>query len=465
MSLDDKLQVLMDNRKAVCAPSKARERMEKLFDEGTFTELGAFAKAGENGSGVITGCGYVAGCPVYAFSQDESVNSGAVGRVHGAKVAKLYDLAAKNGVPVVGIYDSNGANLNEGADALAAYGDMLSAASALSGVVPQISAVLGTCAGSAAMQACLADFVIMSKKAELFLTAPFVAKARGEGAEGAGTAANAVKSGAVQVVAKDDDEALEKVKTLVSLLPQNNLAAAPFVEYGEDAAAAAGSAADLDAVVQAVADTGSVFELSGDFGKNALTAFATVAGSSCGVVATRSAPLGVDECAKIARFVSICDSFALSVITFVDTEGFAPSSKAELAGAIRESAKLAHVYAEATCPKIAVVTGSAIGSAYIALAGKNAGSDMTFAWPTAVISALNPEAAATVLWSDRGVNPSELAEEYKATLGSPYEAAKGGYVDDIIDPADTRKALVDALEMFAGKRVSRLPKKHGNIPM
>lgn len=474
MSLESSMQRLAGQD---AAQTDARKRLNALFDPDTFVEIGAFVMAGDKAGGVITGYGYVDGNPVYAFAQDNTVDGGAVGRVHAEKIKKLYETAAKTGAPVVAVYDSKGARLNEGHDVLAGYGELLALSNNLSGVVPQISVVLGTCAGVSAMLACSADFVVMSEKAELFLTAPFVVEAAGEKTDGAGTAQNAMKSGVAHLVCADDAQAMEQTRRLLSLLPINNLSAAPMFEFEENEAGAQ-ALAEYQAVeekdpvkaLEAIADADSLLVVQDGFGTGSVTALGTLNGSAVGFAATAGKRLSADDCAKLARFVRTCDAFSLPVITLIDTDGFVPSAKEELAGSIRESAKLAHAYAEATCPKVAVITGDAFGPAYIALAGKGANADIVIAWPTAVISALNPEASVEILWQDRVAGAdkakrAELAEEYKQTLASPFEAAKGGYVDFIVAPESTRQTLSSVLDMLSGKRVSKMPKKHGNMPL
>ena len=476
MSLESKRQQLADFNVKASSDNDAKKRLTALFDPDTFVEMNAFAMTNDVSCGVITGYGYVDGNPVYAFAQDNSVDGGAVGRIHAEKIKKVYEMASKTGAPVVAIYDSKGARLNEGFDALAGYGDMLALSNNLSGVVPQIAVVLGTCAGVSAMLACGADFVVMSESAELFMTAPFVAKANGEAAEGAGTAAFAEKCGVAHLVCKDDQDALAQTRTLLSLLPINNLSMVPQFEYEEDVAGAdtllqyMAKEVCVCQAVKAIADASSVIVLQKEFGKGVFTALGTLAGSTVGFAGTKGEKLTADDSAKLARFVRTCDAFSIPVVTLVDTDGFVPSSKAELAGSIRESAKLAHAYAEATCPKIALITGDAVGSAYIALAGKGANADMVMAWPSAMISAMAPEAAVEILWHEKlaGVDKAgrkQLVEEYKDTLASPLEAAKNGYIDQIFEPDQTRAYLIGALDMLSGKRVSKMPKKHGNMPL
>lgn len=468
--MSDKAMSLADARKEATKATAARERLTSLFDSDSFVEVGTLVKTGCDGAGVITGYGLVEGSPVYAFSQDSTVKSGAVGAAQGSKIKKLYDLALKTGAPVVGIYDSNGASVDEGLDAMAAYGDMLCWSNNLSGVVPQVSLVLGVCAGSAALIAASADFVVMSEKAELFLTTGDVSSAS--------SAENAAKSGVAHLVEQDESAAIAAARRLLSMLPSNNLSAAPICDFsavsgGENALTAFSADidnADILEIAKNVVDDGSVVELQKDYsGCKAKVALATIAGSTVGVVAaSNSGVICSGGSSKIARFVAICDSFQIPVVTFVSCEGFAATPGHGFRGGIREVAKLAHVYAEATTPKIAVVVGKAYGSAYITLAGRGANADYTVAWPSATISALSPETAVAFMGGDKitaDKSRAEVEAEYAATEASAFAAAEKGHIDDVIDPAQTRAVILSAIDMLAGKRVSRLPKKHGNIPM
>ena len=327
--------------------SAARRRLAALFDDGAYTEVGSLSMEKESLASVITAYGYVNGSLVYAFSQDNTVNSGAVGTVHAQKIAKLYSLAAKTGRPVVGIHDSNGAFIDGTVDSLNAYGEMIGTAASVSGVVPQISVIAGVCAGSAAMLACSADFVVMTKDAELYV-AP----------NGKSTAADAAKAGTAAVVCDDDDAAISAAKELLRLIPENNLTAVPVYEYEENAFASGNTLSDT---VNNTADADSVTELYEGFGKASYTALATVAGSTAGIVATNKTKdkLTADDSAKIARFVRTCDAFGIPVITFVDTEGF--DGEGEPAGSVRNMTMLAGAYAEATTAKVTLVTGKAYG--------------------------------------------------------------------------------------------------------
>lgn len=467
--MSDKAMTLADARKEALKATAARERLTALFDPDTFAEVGALVKTGCDGAGVITGYGLVEGSPVYAFSQDSTQKSGAVGAAQGSKIKKIYELALKTGAPVVGIYDSNGAAVEEGLDAMDAYGEMLCWSNNLSGVVPQISLVLGVCAGSAALIAASADFIVMSEKAELFLTTGDV--------ESASNAANAAGSGVAHIVKKDDAEAISAARRLISLLPSNNLSAAPMCDFSavSDGGLALSSAAvnidgaDLFEIAKNIVDADSMVELQAEYSGSARVGLATIAGSSVGVVAASgSGTICSGGASKIARFVTICDSFQIPVITIVNCEAFAPVPDQGFRGGVREVAKLAHVYAEATTPKVAVVVGKAYGSAYITLAGRAANSDYTVAWPKATISALSPATAIAFLGGDRitaEVSRQQAEADYAANDASAYAAAAKGHIDDVIDPAETRSVIISALDMLAGKRMTTLPKKHGNIPM
>ncbi len=457
MSPANKLERLTQNLAQIDAASTARVRLAKLFDEGTFVEIDAFAKAMGDGDTVVSGYGTVDGSTVFAFAQDRAASSGAVDKVHADKIKKIYALATKTGAPVVGIYDSNGASLASPAETMAAYGELLALSNNISGVVPQVSVVLGPCVGSAALIAMGADFVVMSGKAELTLTPP-----------AQGSAQTAAETGVAHILANDEEGAIASARKIISLLPANNLAQAPVWDYAEaagagDVLAAAGediSKSTIAAVAGSIADDASIVELQAEFGKGAYAALATIGGQVVGISAAFGA-LASDECAKLARLVSICDAFSIPVVTLVHTAGFEAS-----ANGARDAARLAHVYAEATTPKVSLVVGEAYGSAYIALAGKGANADVAYAWPGAVISPLKPETAVAFLYSDRITaekNREAVESEYKDNEASPFAYAQCGQLDAVIDPAKTRATLLSALDMLASKRVSTLPKKHSNI--
>lgn len=446
----------------------ARKRLATLFDPDSFVELDAFMMAQENTAGVVAGYGLIEGGIVYAYSQDVTVNSGAINQAHAKKITKVYELAAKTGCPVVAIFDSNGAKLDEAGMMLSAYSEMLMWSNKLSGVVPQIAVILGTCGGASAMIASGADFVVMSEKAELFMTAPFVTKANGDKTIGAGSAENAAKAGVASVVCANDEACLNETRRLISMLPANNLSASPMFDYADNNSAAIDAEGCPKLMVEAIADADSTLELNKEYANGAYIFLATVAGVTTGFVATsKNNPLDSEACEKVARFVKICDAFNIPVITLVNTNGFEITADISM---VKKAAVLASAYAEATTAKISVITGKAFGPAYLALGAKNANADVTIAWPQAEISALAPETAVEFLWADRFEGTQDLqatrkalVEEYADTVASPFEAAKGGYIESVIAPEATRATVINMLDMLAGKRETTLPKKHKTI--
>ena len=450
--MSDSITTLEQLKAKVNTSGSARTRLTYLFDDGNFTELDTYLTAGSGLAGVITAFGYVEGNPVYAFSQDVDEKDGAMTSVQAEKIAKVYDLAAKTGVPVVGIYDSLGADVSNNGEALNSYGKLLMWASNLSGVVPQISVVAGTCSGCSAILAETADFTIVTEDAK-FYVAP---NGKDNYAE------IAAENGTASVVAKDDKEAVEKAKEILNKLPQNNLSPVPMYEFAEPSA---------NSGVEAVFDAESLTEISADYGKSAYTALATLGGATVGVISTDKTEdkLTADDCTKIARFVRTCDAYAIPVVTFVDTEGFEAD---ETAGAVKSMSMVAHAYAEATTIKVSVVTGKAYGAAFMALAGKGANADLTYALESAVISALNPVTAVEFLnhdalkgAKDLNAERNALADKYAKEQASAALAAAEGCVDGVIGTSEIRKTLVNSIEILAGKRLSRLPKKHSNIQL
>lgn len=439
MNMQDQLQKLSD-AVAGLEGSAARKRLLQLFDDGTFVEIDRLARDGDKPVAAVAGFGLVEGRPVYAYAQDRDVCDGAIGKAQASKIRKVYDLAAQNGAPVVSVFDSDGAKLNEGVDAMDAIADILLASNNLSGVVPQLAVVAGACVGSSAIVASAADVVIAAKDADYYLNP-------GDENE---TAA---------IVEEDADKAMESARQVLALLPDNNLAAPVIFEAESLTMASANTAAEA---LAAVADEDSLIRLYGAR-EGCATALARVGGVACGLVAMDEKKLSCCSASRVARFVRLCDSFSIPVVTFVDTAGFA---------CLKGAAKVSQAYAEATCAKLTVITGAAYGAAYIAVAGKSAGADAVLAWPGATILPLAPEAAIHLYWKDRlaGMkNPIEerkaLAEEYAASEGSALAAAASGYVSDVIDPTETKGRLAALLDMLAGKRVSRLPKKHSNIQL
>lgn len=460
--MSESLKTLAEIRAAANAASEARNRLTYLFDDGKFTELDPYAMTGSELSGVVTAFGYVGNNPVYAFSQDINVRKGAMTEAHAKKISKVFSLAAKTGVPVVGIYDSYGADVSDPSAALSAYGYLLSKVSNLSGVVVQIAVVAGTCAGCAAMLAESADLTIVTKNSELYVAANSDIK---------DFADNAAANGTACAVCDDDKAACELAKELICKLPQNNLSPVPMYEFDEPSAAGYDNAENL---VNSVLDADSAVELYPSYGKASYTALATLGGATVGVVATNKTQdkLASADCSKIARFVRLCDAFAVPVVTFVDTPGFEANDATEMQGAVKDMAKLAHAYAEATTIKLSVVTGKAYGPAFVALAGRGANADLVFATENATISALDPITAVEFLEhdelkgaSDLTAKRNELAEKYAKQNASAAIAAANGCVDNVVENSTMRAALIDAVEIMAGKRVTRLPKKHSNIQL
>ncbi len=444
------------------ASSKAVSRLTFLFDDGKFTEVGRFVKSGDALSGVITAFGYVDGVPVYAFSQDISAKSGALTKEGADKISKLYTLAAETGAPVVGVYDSYGADVSDALTSLSAYGELLSKSANVSGVVPNVSVVCGVCAGAAAMLAVNADFVVVTKDSELYVS---------PNSGISDLAQHAADTGVAALVADDDAAAFAAVKSLLGRVPQNNLSPVPMYEFEEPTTA---FGTDALSQAQAIFDEGSVKELYADFGKAAFTALASIGGSCVGVLATNKTDdkLTVHDSAKLARFIRMLDCFNIPAVTLVDTEGFRNDEKAAKCGAVKAMAKLSHAYAEATNIKVAAVTGKAYGTAFMALAGKGSNSDMTYAVDSAVISALDPLTAVEFMSHDKLAGTDDLtaarkalADEYVKNECSAYAAAQSGAVDGVVAASQLRAAIRESIEIMAGKRAQRLPKKHSNIQL
>ncbi|MCL2856799.1 MAG: carboxyl transferase [Oscillospiraceae bacterium] len=450
-------------RQAYSESTPARERLGMLFDPDTFVELDRFSTVEDEPCGVVCGYGSVGGSPACAFAQE----GGGFGMAQAAKISKLYDLALKTGIPVVGVYDCGGGRVSEGIAALEAYGQLLLRINNLSGVVPQVALVLGSCTGATAMLACSADFVVMEKDATFFMTPPVLSQDK---AEAAGTAQAAAKAGVAHILAETPGEACESVRKMLSYLPANNLSTSPALPHTPpEGELAPGDYAEAEPVslAGAIFDTGSLLELLPEFGTNSYTALATLGGIPVGIAGTKN-KLGADDCAKLAKLVMVCDAFQIPVVTLVNAAGFEPSSQAELCGAVREMAKLGHVYAEATTAKAAVITGKAYGGVYIALASRASNSDYTIAWPQTAISALDPQTAVAFLHADEITaqrSRQEILNDYLAQVASPLAGAKAGYLDDVIPPELTRAALISALDLLSAKRVHKNPKKHGNIPL
>lgn len=429
--------------------SKALARLEALFDDGSFTQIDAYAKSAQGDVEVVAGFGTVNECAVYAFSQDVTVDGGAVSVAHCAKIKKIYDLAAKTGCPIVSIFDSNGVKLTEGFEVLNAYGELVKASTSLSGVCPQIAVVAGACLGTSALIANMADVVVAVKNADFYVSAPSEI-----------TAEQSYNEGTVDVLCDDFDSAVEAVKDLVSILPSNNLSPAPIFDFSAPQTVAAASA-DALSIIASVADDASVVELKGGYAQsNCRTALATVMGSTVGFVAFEGNALCPACSYKAEAMIKLCDAYSIPVITLVNADGVISEKENPMLTALT---KLTSAYATATCPKISVITGKAIGCAYITLAGKGANSDFTIAWDSAVASPLDTDSAVAFLFNKRladGEDREALKAEYIDTIASPFTAAACGAVDDICAPADTRAKVIAALDMLAGKRENTLPRKH-----
>ena len=429
--------------------SKALARLEALFDDGSFTQIDAYAKSEQGDVEVAAGFGTVNDCAVYAFSQDVTVDGGAVSVAHCAKIKKIYDLAAKTGCPVVSIFDSNGVKLTEGFEVLNAYGDLVKASTSLSGVCPQIAVIAGACLGTSALIANMADVVVAVKDADFYVSAPSDV-----------TAEDSYKEGTVDVLCDDFNGAVEAVKDIISVLPSNNLSPAPIFDFSAPQTVAS-AGADALSIIASIADDASVIELKGGYAEaNCKTALATVMGSTVGFVAFEGNALCPACSYKAEAMVKLCDAYSIPVITLVNADGVITDKENPMLTALT---KLTSAYATATCPKISVITGKAIGCAYITLAGKGANSDLTIAWDSAVASPLDTDSAVAFLFNKRladGEDREALKAEYVDTIASPFTAAACGAVDDICAPADTRARVISALDMLAGKRENTLPRKH-----
>ncbi|WP_044747910.1 acyl-CoA carboxylase subunit beta [Bacillus alveayuensis] len=479
----------------------ARERIDLLVDEGTFVELNPFiehrctdfgleGKKGP-GDGVVTGYGKVNGRTVFLFSQDFTVFGGALGEMHAKKIANVMDLAAKTGAPIIGLNDSGGARIQEGVLSLDGYGHIFYRNSIYSGVVPQISVIMGPCAGGAVYSPAITDFVFMVEKtSQMFITGPKVIETvTGEkiSAEDLGGArVHNTVSGNAHFSGATEEEVLAQVRKLLSYLPQNCQEKPPVEpvldedDYRPDLADAIPIDAvrpyDVRKVILQVVDEGSFMEVQKDFAKNIVIGFARIKGEVVGLVCNQpkfmAGGLDIDSSDKAARFIRFCDSFNIPIITFEDVTGFFPGVKQEHGGIIRHGAKILYAYSEATVPKLTVILRKAYGGAYVALNSKSIGADVVFAWPNAEIAVMGPQGAANIIFAseiEKSANPEETRaqkiEEYRQKFANPYVAAKYGMIDDVIDPRETRIKLIQALEMLRNKHEERPQRKHGNIPL
>ena len=448
----------------------ARERLAKLFDDNSFVELDQFVKHrcvnfGQDkkelpGEGVVTGYGTIDGRLVYAFAQDFTVEGGSLGEMHAAKIVKVQRLAMKMGAPIIGINDSGGARIQEAVDALAGYGKIFFENTNASGVIPQISVIMGPCAGGAVYSPALTDFIYMVKHtSQMFITGPAVIKSvTGE-----------------EVTAEDLGGAMAHN----SVLPSNNMEDAPLVDTGDDPTREdeglnsllpdnSNMPYDMKDVIAATVDNGEYYEVQPFYATNIITCFARFDGQSVGIIANQpkvmAGCLDINASDKSSRFIRFCDAFNIPIVNFVDVPGFLPGTNQEWGGIIRHGAKMLYAYSEATVPKITVITRKAYGGSYLAMCSQDLGADQVYAWPTSEIAVMGPAGAANIIFKkdeDKDAKTAKYVEEF----ATPYKAAERGFVDVVIEPKQTRPAVINALAMLASKRENRAPKKHGNIPL
>ncbi len=516
MSIEDKLQQLAEMREKACqgggakriesqhAKSKlcARERIGLLFDQDTFEEIDSFVmhrttdfgmdKERFLGDSVVIGYGKINGRLAFAYSQDFTVIGGTLSLVASEKICKAMDLAARNGAPCIGLLDSGGARIQEGVDSLRGYGEIFTRNTLYSGVVPQISVVLGPAAGGATYSPAITDFIFMVKgTAQMYITGPDVVKTvSGEEVtheDLGGAMVHARVSGNCHFVAENEEEVFQMIRRLLTFLPQNNMEETPLVATGDDpnrrdpdlhqvVPVEPNKAYNMHEVIARVFDNGDFMEVHQHWANNLIVGFARLNGQSVGIVAQQPAYLAgsidINASDKGARFVRFCDCFNIPVITFVDVPGYMPGTDQEFGGIIRHGAKFLYAYAEASVPKISIITRKAYGGAYVVMSSKSLRGDINYAWPTAEIAVMGPDGAVNIIFRGeiaKAEKPDErkkeLVQDYRDKFANPYVAAARGYLDDVIDPRDTRPKLIKALEMLRNKVDHLPPKKHGNIPL
>ena len=480
----------------------ARERIALLLDPGTFEELDSFvvhrsidfgtADRKYPGDSVVTGYGKINGRTAYVYSQDFTVFGGSLSEVTAEKICKVMDMAMRSGAPIIGIADSGGARIQEGVGSLAGYGEIFMRNTLASGVVPQISAILGPSAGGAVYSPAITDFSLMVRGiSQMFITGPDVVRAvTGEEItqeELGGATSHGSLSGVSHFTLDSEEECMDTIRHLLSFLPQNNLDDPPSGDQDDDPERTdeelrtivpddSSRAYDMLEILERVVDDGEFLNVQRDFAPNIIVGFGRLGGRSVGIVAQQPAYLAgvidIHASVKAARFVRFCDAFNIPIVTFVDVPGYMPGKDQEHQGIIRHGAKLLYAYAEATVPKLTVVTRKAYGGAYVVMGSKHLRADLNLAWPTAEIAVMGPEAAVNIIHRRRlsdAENPeavrNELIEEYRSSFANPYQAAERGFVDDVIDPAETRPKLIRALDALQNKRDTLPPKKHGNIPL
>lgn len=480
----------------------ARERIDLLLDEGSFVEIDKFVEhrsvnfdmAGVKApaDGVVTGYGTVNGRLTFVYAQDFTVVGGSLGEMHASKICKIQDMAIKMGAPIVGMNDSGGARIQEGVDALSGYGRIFYRNTIASGVIPQISVIMGPCAGGAVYSPALTDFIFMvDKTSMMFITGPQVIKSvTGEDVtqEQLGGAGTHNKTSGVAHFMDDTEEAcIERIKILLSYLPSNNLEVSPVYESAEDinrieealneiVPENPGKPYDMKDIIRILADEGSFFEVQSLYAQNIITGFIRLNGKTVGVIANQpkilAGCLDINASDKAGRFIRTCDAFNIPLLNLVDVPGFLPGTGQEYGGIIRHGAKMLYAYSEATVPKVTLIIRKAYGGAYLAMCSKDLGADQVFAWPNAEIAVMGPDGAANIIFKNDIKNSEdpvqtrkEKIEEYRNTVANPYIAAQRGFVDDVFVPSITRPRLISAFEMLESKRETRPSKKHGNLPV
>jgi len=480
----------------------ARERIDLLLDKGSFREVDAFVvhrttdfgldKQIVLGDSVVTGWGTIEGRLIYIFSQDFTVFGGSLGEAHAEKICKIMDMAMKNGAPIIGLNDSGGARIQEGVVSLGGYADIFLRNTLASGVIPQISVIMGPCAGGAVYSPALTDFIIMVRNSSyMFVTGPEVVKTVTHEEvtfeELGGADVHSEVSGVCHMAADSEADALYLIRKLLGYLPQNNMEDPPFVPNGDDPLRMEealdtivpddpGKPYDIKEVIHLIVDDGQFFEIHEAYAQNIVVGFARLGGHSVGIVANQPAVLAgvldIKSSEKAARFVRFCDSFNIPLLTFVDVPGFLPGTAQEHGGIIRSGSKLLYAYCEATVPKLTLVTRKAYGGAYDVMSSKHIRGDVNLAWPTAEIAVMGPDGAVNIIFRkelSQAEAPvqrkAELVAEYREKFANPYIAANRGYIDDVIEPRETRQRLINALEMLSNKRDTNPPKKHGCIPL
>lgn len=477
----------------------ARERIERFLDPGSFEELDMFVrhrcsdlgmdKQDLPGEGVVTGHGTVDGRQVFVYAQDFTTMGGSLGEMHAKKICKVMDLALKTGAPCIGINDSGGARIQEGVDALSGYGQIFYRNVISSGVIPQISVIMGPCAGGAVYSPALTDFVFMVKGANMFITGPQVIKSvTGEDVSAeqlGGALTHNQTSGVAHFMTEDEDSTFSMLRKLLSFLPSNNLEDAPLGDQCEVGPVEAlksivpaepNKGYDVRDIVRGIVDGGDFFEVQPLYAMNIVIGFGRVQGQSVGVIANQpkvlAGCLDINASDKAARFIRFCDAFNIPVLNVVDVPGFLPGTNQELGGIIRHGAKMLYAYSEATVPKISLIVRKSYGGAYLAMCSRDLGADYVAAWPNAEIAVMGPDGAANIIFrkeieaaEDKNAKRKEKINEYRDTFANPYVAASRGYIDDVIEPAETRMKVAKALGMLASKRETRPAKKHGNLPV